>query len=178
MFRTAGRTVARSSGRFARSEARRHLSFSTSSSNASAEAKSRSYSTLAAGVIAASTALAVGAYVGSKQIVYNDAAENTPAAVLPDEKRNGRMVSGTAEALEDDGHLNTLVWGSNKYVGFHSRISSNGLINNAEQIQPTLTRRPIHRHFPDSMCCAVASGRRTARFGIARTAWCVRGREG
>ena len=116
MLRAAGRSIARNSKGHARTHNGVRLYSSTSST--SARPYTKRAATTVAGTCIAATVLAVGAYAGTGQTVYNDAAVNVPVITTSDEKKSGKVVSGTAEALEDDGHLGTLVWGSNKCVWY------------------------------------------------------------
>ena len=153
MFRAAGRSSVQITRRQLRAQPNSRLLSTTPSS---ANVQTRTGSTLVAGACVAVTTLAVGANLGSRQIIYNDAAINPSAYASQDEKRGGRMVCGSAKDLEDDGHLGILVWGSNKYVSFvlHTHVTS--FIYCQDQL--AFPRRSIYRHFPKSMQCTMASG--------------------
>ena len=153
MFRAAGRSSVQIARRRLRTQPNSRLLSTTSSS---ANVQTRTGPTLVKGACVAVTTLAVGAYLGSRQTVHNDAAINSSVYASQDEKRGGRMVSGSAKDLEDDGHLGTLVWGSNKYVFFvlHTYVTS--FIYCQDQL--AFPRRPVYRHFPKSMQCTMASG--------------------
>ena len=153
MFRAAGRSSVQIARRRLRTQPNSRLLSTTSSS---ANVQTRTGSTLLAGACVAVTTLGVGVYLGSRQTVYNDAAISTSAYASQDEKRGGRMVCGSVKDLEDDGHLGTLVWGSNKYVSLVLHTDFTSFIYC--QDQPAFTRRTIYRHFPKSMQCTMASG--------------------